>query len=100
MSELFGGGECCGACGVRIEVDEGVQFWLESGDAHELGIEEFNGRDLFGADQCRNFGDRRVMERRHCGFFESKCRRRRASSLSRKGWAWMTLHLSTASATA
>jgi hypothetical protein len=50
VRELLRGGECGSASGVGIEMNEGIEFWLKSGDTGELGIEELDGRDLFAAD--------------------------------------------------
>lgn len=67
-SELFG---CCassGAGGGGIEMDEGVEFWLERSDASEMRFEEFGRRELFCPKESGDFSDGREMERGHKEF--------------------------------
>src|SRR5579859_7052938 len=51
MSNGLGRDDCIFASGFRIEMNEGVYFRLESGDAGELGIDYFDRRNLFGAEK-------------------------------------------------
>jgi len=43
---------------VRIQMDEGVELWLARLDALEMGVDDFDGGELFRTDAFDDFVDR------------------------------------------
>ena len=69
-SELFGRIARGGARGFEVEMDEGVEFQLECGDAREMGFEKFDWRELLRAEERRDFREGSEMEHGHKEFRE------------------------------
>ena len=68
--ELLGCGAGGSAGGIGIEVDERIEFWLESGDASEMRFEKFDWRELLRAEERRDFREGSEMEHGHKEFRE------------------------------
>ena len=64
------GGSGLGASGVRIQMNEGIESWLEGFDAVKMSIDNFYGRNFLGADAYGDFRDRgegrNVAHKREC----------------------------------
>ena len=76
------------ASGVGIDGGVGVEGWVEIGDAREMELGEFDGRDFSGADGGGLFDERRVVEvSQRRSFWLLGANALRQSSLARGIWA-------------